>query len=71
MSDQLAPARVNLDAQQRSGSPTLETALNVLTELLRLKSIKDRDGETEDYRKNKDAAWAAARALVHPECHSS
>ena len=35
-----------------------------LVELVRLKDVKDRFGETEDYRANKDRAWAEARRLL-------
>lgn len=55
------------DPAERADPPSLDAALAVLRTLVRLKDIKDRDGETADYRQNKDAAWDAARKLLGPD----
>lgn len=45
-------------------APSLPEVLAVLHELVRLKDLKDRFGETADYRASKDRAWNNARRLV-------
>lgn len=54
------------DTTELTEPPSIEAALAVLTTLVRLKDLKDRCGETADYRENKDAAWDAARKLLGP-----
>ena len=39
--------------------------LYALRELVELKEIKEKDGETEDYIKRKPLAWSKAKRLVH------
>ena len=41
-----------------------DATLAILRELVRLKDLKDREGATADYRRNKDAAWDAARRIL-------
>ncbi len=55
------------DLSKRADPPSLEAVLAVLRTLVRLKDIKDRHGETAEYRQNKDAAWHAARELLGPD----
>ncbi len=43
-------------------------ALKALSELVRLKRIKNYSGETEDYLKSKDAAWESAFEVVDTLC---
>ena len=53
-----------------SANPESERVFAVLAELVRLKDIKDRDGESEDYRSNKDRAWEQARQIISDRLHS-
>ena len=48
-----------------------ERVLAVLAELVRLKDIKDRDGESEDYRLHKDRAWEEARRIIAERSHTA
>lgn len=60
------PAGRMQDSTEPAEPPSIEAALAVLRTLVRLKDLKDRSGETADYRENKDAAWDAARKLLGP-----
>ncbi len=59
----LSPAQV-MSGGAGPDRPPPAAVLVALKELVRLKDLKDRFGETADYRDNKDRAWAEARRLV-------
>ena len=42
----------------------IDLLAGALAELVRLKDVKDREGESADYRSNKDRAWDEARRVL-------